>query len=54
MSNTPPFPSGAWGLERYLSLKYYNVEKQKSRFLMVLYTAENKYRIKKKVQINVV
>ncbi len=38
--------SGARGLERYPSLKYYNVEKRKSRFTLGLDSAKNKHRIK--------
>ncbi len=40
--------SEARGLERYASLKYYNVEKWKSRFTLGLDAAENTHRMKKK------
>ncbi len=40
--------SGAWGLKRYGSLKYYNVEKWKSRFTWGFDAAKNTYRIKKR------
>ncbi len=40
--------SGASGLERYQSLKYYNVEKWKSRLILTLDAAKNKRHIKKK------
>ncbi len=39
--------SGDRRLERYASLKYYNVEKQKSRFTLGLDAAENTHCIKK-------
>ncbi len=46
--------SGARGLERYPSLKYYYVEKQKSRFTLELHAAKKKASHQKKVQINAV
>ncbi len=40
--------SGDRGLERYASLKYFNVEKQKSRFTLGLDAAKNTNHIKKR------
>ncbi len=39
--------SGAGGLERYPFLKYYNVEKWKSRFTLGLDATKNTHHIKK-------
>ncbi len=42
--------SGGRRFERYASLKYYNVEKGKSRFTLELDAAENTHCIKKRFE----